>query len=126
MRKPNVSYFRVFSCKCFVLNMKDNLDKFDAKSYEVIFVWYSNTSKAYTVFIRTTLTIEESMHVKFEESNSFVKNIVDSQIEFAGEDLEWIYSRIHLPKKIIKKKSKLNKHKEKNMRKPKYYLKIGG
>ena len=24
-RKPNVSYFKVFGCKCFVLNTKDNL-----------------------------------------------------------------------------------------------------
>ena len=46
-RKPNVSYFKVFGCKCFVLNTKDNLGKFDAKSYEAIFVGYSNTSKVY-------------------------------------------------------------------------------
>ena len=32
MRKPNVSYFKVFGCKCFVLNTKDNLGKFDAIS----------------------------------------------------------------------------------------------
>ena len=59
-RKPNVSYFRVFVCKCFVLNTKDNLGKFDAKSYEAIFVGYSNTSKAYRVFNKSSLTIEES------------------------------------------------------------------
>ena len=35
-RKPNVSYFKVFGCKCFVLNTKDNLGKFDAKSFEAI------------------------------------------------------------------------------------------
>jgi len=75
--KPNVSYFKVFSCKCFVLNTKDNLGKFDVKSYEAIFVWYSNTSKAYRVFNRSSLTIEESIHVKFEESNAFVKNVVE-------------------------------------------------
>ena len=38
MRKSNVSYFRVFGCKYFVLNTKDNLGKFDAKSYEAIFI----------------------------------------------------------------------------------------
>ena len=31
-RKPNISYFKVFGCKCFILNTKDNLGKFDAKS----------------------------------------------------------------------------------------------
>ena len=30
LRKPNVSYFRVFGCKYFVLNTKNNLGKFDA------------------------------------------------------------------------------------------------
>jgi len=88
LRKPNVSYFKVFGCKCFVLNTKDNLGKFDAKSYEVIFVGYSNTSKAYRVFNGSTLTIEESIHVKFEESNAFVKNVVE--IYFLSEVMERI------------------------------------
>ena len=30
-KKPNISYFKVFGCKCFILNTKDNLGKFDAK-----------------------------------------------------------------------------------------------
>ncbi|KAG8633954.1 hypothetical protein MANES_18G143201v8 [Manihot esculenta] len=33
-RKPRVSYFRVFGCKCFILNNKDNLGKFDSKTDE--------------------------------------------------------------------------------------------
>ena len=77
MRKPNISYFRVFGCKCFVLNTKDNLGKFDAKSYEAIFVGYSNYSKAHRVPNRSSLTIEKSMHVKFEESNAFIKNVAE-------------------------------------------------
>ena len=56
-----------------MLNTKGNLGKFDPKSFEAIFVGYSNTNKAYRVFSKSTLTIEESMHVKFEESNSLVK-----------------------------------------------------
>ena len=36
------------------------------------------------------MTIEESMHVKFEESNPFVKNVVDAQIELTGEELKKI------------------------------------
>ena len=49
---------------------------------------YSNTSKAYRVFNRSTMTIEESIHVKFEESNIFVKNVVE--IVSLGEDMERI------------------------------------
>jgi len=39
------------------LNFKDNLGKFDAISYEAIFVGYSNTSKAYSVFNMSTLRV---------------------------------------------------------------------
>jgi len=47
-RKPNVSYFKAFGCKCFILNNgKSNLDKFDSKTDEDIFLGYSLTSKVY-------------------------------------------------------------------------------
>ena len=88
LRKPNVSYFKVFGCKCFVSNTKDNLGKFDAKAFEAIFVDYSSISKAYRVFNKSSLTIEESMQVKFEESNAFVKNVVE--IDPLGKDMEKI------------------------------------
>ena len=87
LRKLNVSYFRVFCCS-FVLNTKDNVDKFDAKSYETIFFGYLNSSKAYRVFNMSILTIEEPIHVKFEESNAFVKNVI--KIDFLDEDIEKI------------------------------------
>jgi len=35
------------------------------------------------------LTIEEYMHVKFEESNTFVKNVVE--IDFLDENMEKIF-----------------------------------
>ena len=69
-RKPNISYFHPFGCKCFVLNNgKNNLGKFDAKSDEGIFLGYSLTSKAFRVFNKRTLVVKESIHVIFDESN---------------------------------------------------------
>ena len=55
-RVPSVSYFKVFGSKCFILNTKDNLDKFDPKSDEGIFVGYSIRSKAYRVYNKRTHT----------------------------------------------------------------------
>ena len=72
-RKPNISYFKVFGCKCFILDTKDNLEKFDLKSNVGIFLDYSTTSKAYKVFNKRTLVVEESMHVVFDKSNAFSK-----------------------------------------------------
>jgi len=71
-----------------LLNTKDNLGKFDAKTYEAIFVEYSSTSKANRVFNKSSHTIEESMHVKFEESNVIIENVVE--IDSLGEDMEKI------------------------------------
>ena len=36
-RKSKISYLRVFGCKCFILNTKKNLGKFDSKVDEGIF-----------------------------------------------------------------------------------------
>ena len=67
-RKLNIYYFHVFGCKCFVLNNeKDNLEKFDAKSDEAIFLGYSSSNKAYRVFNKRTLTVEEFIYVTFNE-----------------------------------------------------------
>ncbi|KAH9650254.1 hypothetical protein KPL70_026300 [Citrus sinensis] len=84
-RKPNIGYFKVFGCKCFVLNTKDNLGKFDSKFDVGIFLGYSNSSKAYRVYNKRTLVVEESMHVSFDESNpsSTEKVVVDDD---AGEE----------------------------------------
>ncbi|GKB21485.1 retrovirus-related pol polyprotein from transposon TNT 1-94 [Tanacetum coccineum] len=67
-RKPSLEYFRVFSCKVFILNTKVHLTKFNSKSYECVFLGYSQTSKAYIVLNKETIRIEESHNVTFDES----------------------------------------------------------
>ena len=63
---------RVFGCKCFILNNgKDSLGKFDAKADETIFLGYH--SKAYRIFSKRTLNIEESVHVVCDETNNIVQ-----------------------------------------------------
>ena len=68
-RNPNLSHLHVFDFKCFILNNgKENLGKFDAKEDEGIFLGYSQSSKAYRVYNKCLLTVEESVHVSFDES----------------------------------------------------------
>ncbi|KAK8986324.1 hypothetical protein V6N11_013818 [Hibiscus sabdariffa] len=45
-----------------------SIGKFDAKSDEAIFLGYSLTSKAYRVFNKRTLVVEESIHVVFDDN----------------------------------------------------------
>ncbi|KAJ9552644.1 hypothetical protein OSB04_016689 [Centaurea solstitialis] len=68
--KPNIDYFRVFGCKCYVLNDQVDLGKFEPKSDESIFIGYSHNSKAYRVFNKRTRTILESSNVDFSETSN--------------------------------------------------------
>ena len=45
------------------------MGKFDSKSDIGIFLGYSTSSKAFCIYNRRTLVVEESMHVIFDESN---------------------------------------------------------
>ena len=49
-----------------------NLEKFDAKFDEGIFLGYATNSKTYKVYNKKNLVVQESMHVVFDESNHFV------------------------------------------------------
>ncbi|GJV06644.1 retrovirus-related pol polyprotein from transposon TNT 1-94 [Tanacetum coccineum] len=66
--KPSLEYFKVFGSKCFILNTKDYLTKFDPKSYEDVFLGYSQNSKAYVVSNKHIMKVEESLSVTFDES----------------------------------------------------------
>ncbi|GKA84924.1 retrovirus-related pol polyprotein from transposon TNT 1-94 [Tanacetum coccineum] len=67
-RKPTLDHFRVFGRKCFILNTKDYLTKFDPKSYEGVFLGYSQNSKAYIILNKHTRKVEESLNVTFDET----------------------------------------------------------
>lgn len=57
--------------------------KFDSKSDEVAFVGYSSISKAYGVFNKRTLCVEESVYVVCDESGKLKVSIggKDSDVE---------------------------------------------
>ncbi|KAL5849177.1 hypothetical protein ACOSQ4_007190 [Xanthoceras sorbifolium] len=88
-KKPNISYFHTFGSKCYILNDRDQLGKFDAKSDEGIFLGYSSNSRAYRVFNSTTHTIMESSNVVVDDAG-IVSNIDDEYVvensECAGLD----------------------------------------
>ncbi|GJU43369.1 DUF4219 domain-containing protein [Tanacetum coccineum] len=72
-REPSLEYFKVFGSKCFILNTKDYLTKFDPKSYEGVFLGYSRNSKAYIVLNKYTMKVEELLNVTFDESPPLTK-----------------------------------------------------
>ncbi|GJU43920.1 retrovirus-related pol polyprotein from transposon TNT 1-94, partial [Tanacetum coccineum] len=82
-RKPTLDYFRVFGRKCFILNTKDYLTKFDLKSYEGVFLGYSQNSKAYIILNKHTRKVEKSLNVTFDETppHSKTSPLVDDDLD---------------------------------------------
>ena len=67
-RKPNVKYFRIFESTCFILKDRENMEKFDSRSNEGIFLGYSSTSKAYRAYNKRTMKVMETVNVVIDES----------------------------------------------------------
>ena len=67
--KTNIKYFRVFGCKCFVLNKSTRLSKFESKTIEGIFVGYGSNSYTYRYYNPLSGRVEESINVEFDENN---------------------------------------------------------
>ena len=68
-RKPNIAYFWVFGCKCYILKKGTRLSKFEKKCDEGFLLGYSTTSKAYRVWNLASGTLEEVHDVEFDETN---------------------------------------------------------
>ncbi|GJR15363.1 putative ribonuclease H-like domain-containing protein [Tanacetum coccineum] len=82
-RIPTLDYFRVFGSKCFILNTKDYLTKFDQKSYEGIFLGYSQNSKAYIILYKHIGKVKKSLNVTFDETPppSKISPFVDDDLD---------------------------------------------
>jgi hypothetical protein len=66
-RKPSVSHFMPFGCKCFVLKC-GNLDKFESRSFDGIMLGYTPHGRSYRVYNVETNTVVESCDVTFDET----------------------------------------------------------
>nr|GEV35331.1 retrovirus-related Pol polyprotein from transposon TNT 1-94 [Tanacetum cinerariifolium] len=65
-RKPNIKFFRVFRCRCYLLNDED-VGKLKAKRDIGVFVGYSKESAAFRIYNKQTRKIQESVNVNFDE-----------------------------------------------------------
>nr|GFB11547.1 hypothetical protein [Tanacetum cinerariifolium] len=66
-RKPNIKFFRVFGCKCYLLNEYEDVGKLKAKGDIGVFVGYSKESAAFRIYNKRTRKIHESVNVNFDE-----------------------------------------------------------
>jgi hypothetical protein len=78
--KPKVSYFRVYGCKCFILNKKPKTSKFAPKVDEGFLLGHGSNEHAYRVFNKTFDRFEIAVDVTFDESNGSQVEQVDSSV----------------------------------------------
>nr|GEV88138.1 reverse transcriptase domain-containing protein [Tanacetum cinerariifolium] len=55
-RKPNIKFFHVFGCRCYLLNDYDDVGKLEAKEDIGVFVGYSKESAAFRIYNNQTLS----------------------------------------------------------------------
>jgi hypothetical protein len=75
--KPNVSYFRVFGSKCYILVKKGRHSKFAPKAVEGFLLGYDSNIKAYRVFNKSSGLVEVSSDIVFDETNGSPREQVD-------------------------------------------------
>nr|GEZ77695.1 retrovirus-related Pol polyprotein from transposon TNT 1-94 [Tanacetum cinerariifolium] len=66
-RKPNIKFFRVFGCICYLLNGYEDVGKLKAKGDIGVFVGYSKESAAFRIYNKQSRKIHESVNVNFDE-----------------------------------------------------------
>jgi transposase InsO family protein len=76
-KKPNVSYFRVFGSKCFILIKRGRNSNFAPKAVEDFLLGYDLNTRAYRVFNKSTGLVEVSCDIVFDETNGSQVEQVD-------------------------------------------------
>jgi transposase InsO family protein len=76
-KKPNVSYFRVFGSKCFILVKIGRKSKFAPKAVEGFLLGYDSNTRAYRVFNKSSGLVEVSCDIVFDETNGSQVEQVD-------------------------------------------------
>nr|GEU32987.1 hypothetical protein [Tanacetum cinerariifolium] len=66
-RKPNIKFFRVFGCRCYLLYDYEDIGKLKAKGDIGVFIGYSKESAAFRIYNKQTRKTHESVNVNFDE-----------------------------------------------------------
>nr|GFC19693.1 ribonuclease H-like domain-containing protein [Tanacetum cinerariifolium] len=89
-RSSAIGFLKPFGCHVMIFNSLDNLGKFEEKGDEGYFIGYSMSSKAFRVFNKRTIRVEENLHVEFLENKAIEK----------GSGPNWLFDIDSLTKSI--------------------------
>ena len=77
-KNPNVENLRIFGCPIYSHIPKDKRNKLEPSRKKGIFMGYSDSSKAYTIYIPEQHKIEVRRDVTFNEKMAFKKSIKET------------------------------------------------
>jgi hypothetical protein len=84
-KKPDVSRFRIFGCMTYSHIPEEKRTKLEPTAEKGIFVGYSETSKAYRIYILALRKIMLRRDVRFEEEKAFVKSRGLDQVQSGSQ-----------------------------------------
>jgi hypothetical protein len=99
--KPEVGHFRIFECPVYFNVPKEKRTKLDPSGRKGTFVGYSESSKAYRIYIPGQRQIEVNRDVTFEEEIAFQRSR-KYQMEIDSEKKE---DTIHSPPSAVQRET---------------------
>ncbi|KAJ9557108.1 hypothetical protein OSB04_011722 [Centaurea solstitialis] len=84
-KRPNIKFFHVFGCKCYVLNDREPVGKFDPKGDDAIFIGYAWDSVAYRVYVPRTQIVVVTTNVKFDDSFRVIQDKFKEELKIQAE-----------------------------------------
>ena len=79
-RKPNLSYLRVFGCRCWYNVRKPGVDKLDRRAREAIMVGYARGSRGYKLWDAADSKMVTSRDVRFDENGEYDSDEKESEV----------------------------------------------
>nr|GEY33697.1 hypothetical protein [Tanacetum cinerariifolium] len=78
-RKPNIKFFRVFECRCYLFIDYEDVGKLKAKEDTGVFVGYSKESAAFRIYNKRTHKIYESVNI-IKSSTMNVETSINEEV----------------------------------------------
>jgi hypothetical protein len=100
-RQPSVSHLRPFGFKCFILK-HGNLDKFESRSSDRIFLGYTPHGRSYRVLNLKTNTIVKSCDMTFDETATCPHDVFESVGDKEIEESIFVEIRIYMASRVTK------------------------
>nr|GEW71574.1 hypothetical protein [Tanacetum cinerariifolium] len=91
-RKSNIKFFRVFGCRCYLLNDYEDVGKLKAKGDMGLFVGYLKESVAFIIYNKQTRKIHESVNDEYFDASNIMKssttNVENYNVEIPSHEEE--------------------------------------